>query len=101
MEQDNTQIIEGIIDDLSINYRNDRNVLERIYKRMAFIASDASHRQVNDRKLIPYVEEATISAYLRRGKEGTSGYSEGSESESYIDIEEKLRKDVASIRRLA
>lgn len=101
MEQDNTQIIEGIIDDLSINYRNDRNVLERIYKRMAFIASDASHRKANDVKLIPYIEEATISTYLRRGKEGTTGYSEGSESESYIDIEEKLRKDVASIRRLA
>jgi len=101
MEQDNTEIIQGIINELSINYRDDRSVLERIYKRMAFIASDVSHRQLNDAKLIPYVEEATISAYLRRGKEGTNGYTEGSESESYIDIEEKLRKDMASIRRLA
>ena len=100
MEQDNTEIIQGLIDNLSVNYKGDRNVLEKIYNRMIFIASDVTHRQKNDEKLIPYVEEATIETYLRRGKEGTSGYSEGSESESYIDIEEKLRKDVVSIRRM-
>ena len=100
MIEDNSDIIQGIIADLSINYKGDRNTLERIYDRMTFIASDVTHRQINDKKLIPYVENATIEAYLRRGKEGTTGYSEGSESESYIDIEEKLRKDVVSIRRI-
>ena len=100
MEQDNTEIIQSIINKLGSNYRNDRNVLGDIYQEMAFIASDASHRKVNDIKLIPYIKNATIEKYLRRGKEGTTGYSEGSESESYIDIEEKLRKDVVHIRRI-
>lgn len=100
MEQNNTEIIQSIIGCLGTNYRNDINVLEGIYKDMTFIASDTSHRSVNDTKLIPYIKEATIEAYLRRGKEGTTSYSEGSESESYIDIIEKLRKDVVSIRRI-
>lgn len=100
MQLDNTEIIETLIEELSVNYRNDRNVLEKIYNRMASIASDKSHREKNDTKLIPYIEKATIEAYLRRGKEGTAGYTEGSESETYIDIEEKLRKDVVSIRRI-
>lgn len=100
MEQDNTEIINSLIDELSINYRDDREVLEKIYNRMLLIASNITHRAKNDKKLNTYVENATIQAYLRRGKEGTNSYSEGSESESYIDIEEKLRKDVVSIRRL-
>lgn len=100
MEQDKTEIIQSIIKNLSVNYKDDRTVLEDIYEQMAFIASDASHRKINDTKLIPYIKNATIEAYLRRGKEGTSGYSEGSESENYIDIEEKLRKDVVHIRRI-
>lgn len=100
MEQDKTEIIQSIIKNLSVNYKDDRTVLEDIYEQMAFIASDASHRKENDTKLIPYIKNATIEAYLRRGKEGTSGYSEGSESETFIDIEEKLRKDVVHIRRI-
>ena len=100
MEKDNTEIIQSIINKLGLNYRNDRDVLEDIYHEMAFIASDASHRKINDTKLIPYIKNATVEKYLRRGKEGTTGYSEGSESESYIDIEEKLRKDVIHIRRI-
>lgn len=100
METNKDEIIDNIIKNLSVNYRDDKDVLEKIYDRMSFIASDNSHRELNDLKLIPYIETATVSAYLRRGKEGTSGYSEGSESETYIDIEEKLRKDVVSIRRL-
>lgn len=100
MEKDNTEIIQSIINKLGLNYRDDRDVLEDIYHEMAFIASDASHRKINDTKLIPYIKNATVEKYLRRGKEGTTGYSEGSESESYIDIEEKLRKDVIHIRRI-
>lgn len=100
MERDNTEIIQSIINKLGSNYRDDRDVLEDIYQEMTFIASDASHRKVNDTKLIPYIKNATIEKYLRRGKEGTTGYSEGSESETYIDIEEKLRKDVIHIRRI-
>ena len=95
-----TDILDKLISHLSINFRGDEEVLESIYERMLFIASDFTHRQTSDVKLFSYVEKATIETYLRRGKEGTTGYSEGSESESYIDIEEKLRKDVVSLRRL-
>lgn len=95
-----TDILDKLISHLSINFRGDEEVLESIYERMLFIASDFTHRPQNDVKLFPYVEKSTIEAYLRRGKEGTTGYSEGSESESYIDIEEKLRKDILHIRRI-
>lgn len=94
-------ILTEIINHLGVNYNSaDETILTNIYERMMLIASDVTHRTKNDTKLIPYVKNATIEAYLRRGKEGTTGYSEGSESESYIDIEEKLRKDVVSIRRI-
>ncbi len=96
-----TEIIQEIKDNLASNYIDSTNmVIEKIYDRMCSIASDVAHRQKNDEKLIPYAVNATIETYLRRGKEGTTGYSEGSESESYIDIEEKLRKDIISIRRM-
>lgn len=94
-------ILEEIINHLGVNYNtSDETILTKIYERMMLIASDVTRRAENDTKLIPYVKNATVEAYLRRGKEGTTGYSEGSESESYIDIEEKLRKDVVSIRRI-
>ena len=40
-------------------------------------------------------------AYLRRGKEASSSNSEGGLSDSFLDIEEKLKKDIKSIRKLA
>lgn len=64
------------------------------------IASDNSNRLTTDEKLIPYVKNAVIEAYNRLGDEGNKSSSEGSQSYSFVDIEEKLAKDVRSIRKL-
>lgn len=92
-------IIELLKKDLASNYRdtNDK-VISGMIEHYFSIASDASNRKKNDEKLIPYVYLAVKSAYLRRGDEGTNSSNEGGLSYSYIDIEQKLKKDVKSIR---
>lgn len=62
------------------------------------IASNNSNRKKEDSKHIPYVKNAVVEAYNRLGDEGNSSSSEGSQSYSFVDIEEKLAKDVQSIR---
>lgn len=92
--------IELIKKDLADNYHDQTDdVLIARYEHFLNIAADVSHRDKNDEKLIPYVHEAVIATYLRRGDEGKSSSSEGDMSSSYVDIEEKLRKDVLCIRR--
>lgn len=92
-------IIEKLKKDLADNYHEkDDEVIKETYKHYSMIASNASNRKVNDTKLIPYIFTAVKSAFLRRGDEGTNSSNEGGLSSSYIDIEEKLRKDVRSIR---
>lgn len=75
-------------------------LLEEFIEDYAFIASNESNRDINDIKIIPYVKKAVIAAYNRLGVEGMKSSSEGSQSYSYEDIEEKLAKDVRSIRLL-
>lgn len=82
-EKQNEKIIDDFIDD----YLN--------------IASDNSHRKRTDEKLIPYVKNAVIQAYNRLGDEGNISLSEGSQNYTFVDIEEKLKKDVRSIRILS
>lgn len=89
---------EKIIAYLSTNYRGDDTVIDEYIKDYSAIASHNSNRKSDDEKLIPYIVEAVVSAYLRRGDEGSSSSSEGSLSTSYIDIEQKLAKDVRAIR---
>ena len=86
--------------DLGSNYHDDLDVLKKIQEHYLNIAADSSNRNVKDKKLLPYVYIATKEAYLRRGDEGTSSSSEGSLNYAYVDIEEKLRKDVKCIRRI-
>lgn len=87
-----------IIAYLSTNYRGDDTVIDEYIKDYSAIASHNSNRKTDDEKLIPYIVEAVVEAYLRRGDEGSSSSSEGSLSTSYIDIEQKLAKDVRAIR---
>ena len=91
--------IELLKKDLGENYHdeNDEVITER-WEHFLAIASDTSNRKKDDEKLIPYVYEAVISTYLKRGDEGKSSSSVGGISSSYVDIEEKLRKDILSIR---
>lgn len=94
-----TKMIERLKNDLSVNYKSeDDSVLSDFIDDYISIASNNSNRQEDDKKLYPYVYNAVKEAYLRRGDEGSSSSSEGSLSTSYIDIEEKLAKDVKAIR---
>ena len=44
--------------------------------------------------LFPYVKEAVISVYLRRGNEGMQSRNEGSISTTYTDIIKKMKNDI-------
>lgn len=90
---------EKIIADLSVNFKDgDDSIIENYIELYSSIASDNSNRKKDDEKLYPYIYEAVKEAYLKRGDEGSSSSTEGSLSASYIDIVEKLKKDVRSIR---
>ena len=97
--------IEKIKRQLSVNFRNDEEVLKDILEETYSIALNASHREdtkENKKLLFPYVKEAVISVYLRRGNEGMQNRSEGSVSTSYTDIVDKMQKDIVKngLRRL-
>lgn len=90
---------DKIIAYLSTNYKSgDDKIIEDYINDYSLIASHNSNRKKDDEKLYPYIIKAVVEAYLRRGDEGSSSASEGSISASYIDIEEKLAKDVRAIR---
>lgn len=94
------EIIDMIKKDLDVNYHDKTDdVIENLYKHYLQIASNTSNRNINDKLLIPYVYTAVKSAYLRRGNEGSTSNNEGGLSSSYIDIEDKLRKDILAIRK--
>lgn len=91
--------IDDLKKELGDNYHeNDDTVLEVIIERYTSIAVQFSNRKKTDELLKPYIVTAVIEDYLRRGDEGTSSSTEGGQSASYIDIEEKLRKDILPIR---
>lgn len=93
------KMLERLKKDLSVNFKNgDDSILSDFIDDYISIASNNSNRRKDDKKLYPYVYNAVKSAYLRRGDEGSSSATEGSLSTSYIDIEEKLAKDVRTIR---
>lgn len=93
-------IIEVIKKDLADNYRSgDDEVIKEYIKLYTKIACSTSNRSEDDDSLVPYIYIAVKEAYLRRGDEGNISSSESGRSRSYIDIEEKLRKDCMSIRR--
>ena len=98
-EKDKANMLERLKKDISVNFKvGDDSVLSGFIDDYISIASDNSNRRKNDTKLYPYVYKAVVSAYQRRGDEGSSSSTLGSQSSSYIDIEEKLASDVRSIR---
>lgn len=100
-EEIKKDFVEKLKKDLSENYHEENDeVLEEYLNHYLQIASDSSNRAVSDKKIIPYVYSAIKSSFIRRGDEGKSSSSEGGISSSYIDIEEKLRKDIREIRLL-
>ena len=101
MEETKREDINKIIDDLGANYRNDKEVLKEILEEVSSIAFDISNNK-NKEKLFPYIKKAVKAVYLCRGAEGLQSRSEGSISNSYEDIIEKLRNDIIKngLRRL-
>lgn len=92
-------MLETIKRDLADNYRpNTDEVIAEFIIQYTTIASHSSNRKKDDTMLYPYVFTAVKEAYIRRGNEGMNSSNEGGLSSSYIDIEEKLRKDVLAIR---
>ena len=96
-----TNNIEKIKADLGANYKEDEEVLKEILEEVSSIASDISNNK-DTNKLFPYVKKAVKAIYLTRGAEGLQSRSEGSISNSYEDIIEKLRNDIIKngLRRL-
>ena len=93
-------MIEKLKKDLAENYHDDDdNVIEDMIKNYTSIASSASNRKSNDKLLEPHIYTAVKSAYLRRGAEGFNSKSEGGLGSGFVDIEEKLKKDVLAIRK--
>lgn len=93
--------IDKIKADLGANYREDEEVLKEILEEVSSIALDISNNKDKE-KLFPYIKKAVKAIYLCRGAEGLQSRSEGSISNSYEDIIEKLRNDIIKngLRRL-
>jgi hypothetical protein len=90
---------EEIIAYLGINYKKgDDKIIENYISDYSDIVADNTNRKINDKKLFPYIKTAVISAYIRRGNEGSSSSSEGGLTASYVDIEDKLVKDTRHLR---
>lgn len=93
--------IDKIKADLGANYREDEEVLKEILEEVSSIALDISNNKDKE-KLFPYIKKTVKAIYLCRGAEGLQSRSEGSISNSYEDIIEKLRNDIIKngLRRL-
>ena len=88
---------------LGANYvENTDEVLKRIIEEIVSIACDISNRQNNDEKLFPYISKAVRAEYLTRGAEGLLSNTEGSISNSFEDIIDKMRSNIIKngVRRL-
>lgn len=94
--------IDKIIADLGANYKNDKDVLEDILEQVSSIASDISNRPKEDEKLFPYIKKTVKAEYLARGAEGLTSRNEGSVSNSFEDIVDKLRNNIikSGLRRI-
>lgn len=101
MEKTKRENIDKIIDDLGANYREDEEVLKEILEEVSSIAFDISNNK-NEEKLFPYIKKATKAIYLSRGAEGLQSRSDGSISNSFEDIIERLRNDIikSGLRRI-
>ncbi len=86
-------MLEEIKRQLGINYRNDDLTIIDLLKSYTSVALNISNR-VTEKGLEPYIIKAVLEHYMRMGNEGLSSSNEAGISYSYIDIEEKLRKDI-------
>lgn len=94
--------IDKLIAQLGVNYKNNKEVLQDILDTYTSIASNISNRETTDSNLIPYINIATIKAYIRQGEEGIKNSSTGAISYTYDDIIATLRTDIINngLRRI-
>lgn len=87
-----------IIADLGANYKaSDSEVLDEIITEVQNIASNISHTNASSNgALIPYMTQAVKAMYLTRGAEGLNSRGEGSISNGFQDIIQKLRNDIVT-----
>jgi len=88
--------ISLIIADLGANYNSDDEaVLTELLTEVTNIASHISNQDASTNDAFnPYIMRAVKSMYLSRGAEGLSSRNEGSISNSFQDVEAKLRDDI-------
>lgn len=86
-------MLDEIKEDLAENYRNDEKILEKIMRRVQKRALSISNRE-DIEGLESYIIETTKALYLARGGEGISSESKGSQSISYKDPMEEMRKKI-------
>ncbi len=89
--------IDKIIDDLSVNYRGDEDVLQDILDEVYSIAFNISSN-TDKKALFPHIKRAVKAEYLARGGEGMTGRNEGSMSNQFEDIIKKLENDIVRAR---
>jgi hypothetical protein len=87
------EYLTKIQDDLSVNFRDDKDVLEDIFDEVTSIASDITHNKNID-SLFPYIKKAVKAEYIARGVEGISARTEGSMSSQFEDIIEKMANNL-------
>ena len=86
-------MLEEIKMQLGANYREDEKILIDLLNRYTAVALNISNRN-NEQGLEIYIKDAVIGHYLRMGNEMLNSSNEAGISYSYIDIQEKLRKDI-------
>lgn len=92
---------DEIIKDLGDNFKKgDEEIIKKFIDLYGTIASNSSNRKTNDKRLYPYIYNAVKAAYIRRGSEGKASETVGSISDSYDDIEAKLKRDVITVRKV-
>ena len=90
---------DKIIERLGAIYlERDNFVLDSYILDYTTIACSETNLKPNDKRLEPHIMSAVIKAYIRRGNEGISSSNESGFGVAYEDIEEKLRKNVKSLR---
>lgn len=90
---------EKIIKDLGANFQEgDKEIINEFIELYSSIASNFSNRKADDKKLYPFIYTAVKQSYIRRGNEGINSSDESGFTVSYVDIEEKLKKDCRSVR---
>lgn len=100
-EETKREDIDKIIDDLSVNYRGDKEVLQDILDEISSIAFNISNNK-DEGALFPHIKKAVKAEYLARGSEGSTSRNEGSVSSQFEDIIAKLEKNIikARLRRI-